>query len=713
LASFLLANEFKHTYFGGILMELIFYRIVNDYYIKLHTTDNKELVKIDCASSIDAYNKKIVPWVSVMNFLPVSETEKKSIKTKNCILLINGKLISVLSVPRIYIFNEYINTFEYKSKYLAESFRRGTRQTLLDYLQNEDEQSIDKTLSALMAYTFTDSYSFWLYNPYAKKFHLFGASFNSDIECVSEDNDKHSLKNFMDEIGDSNYISRSIMKGVVNCTPLSDMKFINRIKICSKNNTDFKIEGILTFYSRYENFSFNKEMVEIIKNAVELKLAAYMSCYLTDYSSSLSRLTEVYNLGNLNDSLQKFTDYLAKELHYEAVSIWFAADSSRKLQLGALTEEPGRNLTTDPVVDYDISKQSLTVTAYRENRVICSYDISRETNNSNLFNERTRSPPKNWIAIPISKNYGVKKQALGVLRVKNKYKIINGNNTSATIDKIDIDMLKNITADIAYLKQIENNYIEQRNEANSKLLSTIKESEKANDFIKTFRHELKSPLTTLTLASEDIKDTLAELKLITDPNNLPKKLRDTLNDLSAVGSRLAFVTNYLTFDAQGLIKDIGETFLFKDIIAPVLQFAEPYAKKRQKKIFLNKDSIIRLPKVICDSNAAAIVFNILIDNAIKYARPGSEICIYSKLTKSGQPCIVIENEGIGICDEERDEIFKKYIRGEMAVKQKTEGSGIGLYLAREIMNLNNGEIRLTNTNNPVRFELQINKEAKK
>ena len=61
-----------------------------------------------------------------------------------------------------------------------------------------------------------------------------------------------------------------------------------------------------------------------------------------------------------------------------------------------------------------------------------------------------------------------------------------------------------------------------------------------------------------------------------------------------------------------------------------------------------------------------------------------------------------------IQDDEAPNIKNKYYRGSIAKRQKLEGSGIGLYLADKIMELNGGNLLLLRQNNPVIFALRFN-----
>jgi two-component system, OmpR family, sensor histidine kinase SenX3 len=688
--------------------ELFFYEISDGYFIQIPTkSENDKLVYLSPLEKWKNYNGKIITSDIIKKYAE-DDIFLIFVEDKKYYVFTDQKILAFYNIGNIKkIFSVYTELFNYKAKYYAENFRRDTREKLLNILGENEKYDLKYLLKALASYTFSCNYSFWIYNQYTEQFYLFSSSFSSEKEFIHKNDINQTLSEMLE--GESNFISRKTTTGVLNSLKLSTMNHVNRLKVCSIDDSDFSISGILSFYSINHGFEFKKQIVSTIKNFVELKLIEHMSEYLSRYSSSIMRLTETYELGKLTECLKEFTNYLANNLKYEAASLWFYNESTKTLKLIAITEEPGRDEKIEPICDYSIGDISLTVESYKENKVVCSYDIDSEKNNSKKFNERTKSSPKTWIAIPISQHYGEQGKAIGVLRVKNKYKDDEKERKLLQIDKLDIDMLRNITSVIAYLKENDIYFTQQKQEAEEKLSKSIKESQKANDFIKTFRHELKSPLTTLTLASDNIKDTLIKEGLIKNSSVMPKKLKETLEDLNSVGERLAFVTNYLTFDAQGLVKDPDSRMIFKDIVAPVIQFADRYAKKRRKNIIIDKDSFLDLPEVYCDANASAIVFNILIDNAIKYANIDSRILVYGKEISNESCIIVVENTGFTIDEDEKDKIFEKYVRGRMADKQKTEGSGIGLYLAREIMKLNNGKVILMQRHNPTKFCIEINK----
>ncbi|MBO5524019.1 MAG: ATP-binding protein, partial [Roseburia sp.] len=88
----------------------------------------------------------------------------------------------------------------------------------------------------------------------------------------------------------------------------------------------------------------------------------------------------------------------------------------------------------------------------------------------------------------------------------------------------------------------------------------------------------------------------------------------------------------------------------------------------------------------------------VLENAVKYSKAGSKITLRMiKMTVFLR--IEIEDEGIGIPKSEWHQIFKRFYRGKAKEIQETAGSGVGLYLAREIVNRHGGTLTVAASHN--------------
>jgi signal transduction histidine kinase len=100
-----------------------------------------------------------------------------------------------------------------------------------------------------------------------------------------------------------------------------------------------------------------------------------------------------------------------------------------------------------------------------------------------------------------------------------------------------------------------------------------------------------------------------------------------------------------------------------------------------------------LSPVSVDKDLFRIAVNNLLTNAIKYNRPDGKVTLAAEETRE-EIRIVVRDQGIGICPEETQRIFEKFFRSEdEQVRQKT-GHGLGLPLARDIVELHHGRIEV-------------------
>lgn len=619
-----------------------------------------------------------------------------------------NKRISFQLLPRCSFFQSHtshtrlINEHRLLVTSLYNSFKLKSKNLLVSSSLFSNETKINDVINSFSKFSFSSDYSLWLYNPHTEHFNLYCSSFCSEFQRFKKSDKNHSFGEVLDS--EEGFIARDIESGGINSKILSDNKFVNRILITvMESSSRDSITGVLSFYSQHKNLVLQKKIISMIKEMVGLKITKLFSNDFASFTNTANAITTSYDLGNLKTCLDVFSKHAVEVLKYQAASVWLVNNRTKRLEISSLKDSSNRKL--EEVEPYELNETSMTGQAVCNNSISFSYNIEEDRRNSSKFNERVAHEPKNWIAVPITSEFDKKGRSVGVLRVKNKTSLIDGNVKVTDFNKLDIDFLKEISTILFHLVNLENSYFSQKN-------ANEKEMEKANDFIKQFRHELRSPLTSLTMASEDIREVLFKERLIKSEQDkdVPKKLRELLTDLAGIGNRLGFVTNYLTIDAEALIEERKVHQTFFDIVAPVTQFAELYARKRKKKLEVDKHNLMALPDSFGDANANAMVFNIVIDNAIKYARRGTSVKVYTQnVYKDRKPKIIVENTGVYIEESEKNDIFKKYHRGKLALEKRIEGSGIGLFLAKKIIELNGGEIELTNTSNPVRFEITFEK----
>ena len=95
----------------------------------------------------------------------------------------------------------------------------------------------------------------------------------------------------------------------------------------------------------------------------------------------------------------------------------------------------------------------------------------------------------------------------------------------------------------------------------------------------------------------------------------------------------------------------------------------------------------------CDENKLRQVLVNLVDNAVKYSPEGGRVELRVR-SENGSCLIEVADEGLGIPADERERIFEKFYRLDPQQTQGVGGSGLGLYICRELVERMNGRLRV-------------------
>ncbi len=198
-----------------------------------------------------------------------------------------------------------------------------------------------------------------------------------------------------------------------------------------------------------------------------------------------------------------------------------------------------------------------------------------------------------------------------------------------------------------------------------------------SEFVNIVTHQLRSPLTNLKwtvdfLTSKDF-----------DEN--PEKKEEYYGNLKENVRRMVELTDTLLFVAkmeQGLVPFSKKEVPLPEIINGFISEFKPFTEASRVKIkFVAEKNV---PAAFVDPSQIKIVIETLIDNAIKYTKNGGTVEI--NLKKIGKKIYFeIKDEGVGIPLKDQKFIFKKFFRSENSLKNQTRGSGLGLYIAKSII----------------------------
>lgn len=238
--------------------------------------------------------------------------------------------------------------------------------------------------------------------------------------------------------------------------------------------------------------------------------------------------------------------------------------------------------------------------------------------------------------------------------------------------------------------QIVSQEISARKEAEELIIRELdklrKLDEIKNEFVYRASHELKTPLNSLNVATNTLikyYDALLDdnaKKLLTTIRNGGLRLKilvEELVDVARIESRQIELERKRE-DVSKIIKDC-----LQDLSFLITERGQALKVDIQEDIFLNIDKM-RFEQVIMN----------LISNAIKNTPPGGKLTVEAKKTELNLD-VKITDTGVGITEQEKEIIFKKFGKIERHGKEMNvdiEGSGLGLFITKEIIELHGGEI---------------------
>jgi two-component system phosphate regulon sensor histidine kinase PhoR len=206
-----------------------------------------------------------------------------------------------------------------------------------------------------------------------------------------------------------------------------------------------------------------------------------------------------------------------------------------------------------------------------------------------------------------------------------------------------------------------------------------------SEFVTVASHQLRGPVT-------DINWALQSLNNATGLDDTNKSI--VTNSLAASQSLLQRIEDLLNIakmeDGQFGYK--FEDADISDFIAKVLADILPAAQKAGVKVYFDRPQE-SLPHVFIDPRRLSLVVTNLLENSIRYNVENGEVTVsVDKMQDKPYIVVKVKDTGIGIPPEAMEKLFNKFYRADNALKRQTEGSGLGLYIAKGIVNAHGGQI---------------------
>jgi PAS domain S-box-containing protein len=205
-----------------------------------------------------------------------------------------------------------------------------------------------------------------------------------------------------------------------------------------------------------------------------------------------------------------------------------------------------------------------------------------------------------------------------------------------------------------------------------------------DEFVGTVSHELRTPLTAIKGFIELVADG--------DVGPLNDAQREFLQIASRNTDRLGSLINDLLDVNQIESERLEIRAQPTDITAILEDVAATFRPMAESKNLAFRVRIDRLPSLVGDGPRLVQVFSNLISNAIKYT-PEGEIGIRARLAQSGIE-VLVHDSGIGLSKDEQAQLFTKFFRARNRIVTETGGTGLGLVIAKAIVEKHGGTIEV-------------------
>lgn len=222
-------------------------------------------------------------------------------------------------------------------------------------------------------------------------------------------------------------------------------------------------------------------------------------------------------------------------------------------------------------------------------------------------------------------------------------------------------------------------------------IKTVEQLSAANqmktEFVSIASHQLRTPLSIIKWYVEFLtkKDRQANLtpeqinyiKTISDSNQRMIRLVNDLLDISRVES--------------GRIQIHPEKINLVELTQNIIRENQLLADKKNIKVMIKNDDDV--PLLFVDPKRISMVVENLLTNAIKYINSDSGGIVSVEVSRQDDDVLFsISDNGVGIPDKDKKKIFKKFFRAENIMKLQTSGTGLGLFIARAIIESHKGSI---------------------
>lgn len=203
------------------------------------------------------------------------------------------------------------------------------------------------------------------------------------------------------------------------------------------------------------------------------------------------------------------------------------------------------------------------------------------------------------------------------------------------------------------------------------------------EFFSNASHELKTPITSIRGYIE-----LMENGIVVDEKvkkDFMLRIKKEIQNMTNLINDILMISRLETKEAEVLLTEVRICPLVKEVCTSL----EPLAKECNITVEMN----CRPLSMTANTGQLRELFTNLINNAIKYNKPGGKVFV-TVTTEANEIVIIVEDTGVGIPDDAKQRVFERFYRVDKGRSKKMGGTGLGLSIVKHVVNYYNGSIEL-------------------
>ena len=235
------------------------------------------------------------------------------------------------------------------------------------------------------------------------------------------------------------------------------------------------------------------------------------------------------------------------------------------------------------------------------------------------------------------------------------------------------------------------------------ILKQKKLSEIKNDFINNMTHEFKTPISTISIASE----VLLNAGTKTSNERIKRYSKIIYDENLRMKSQVERVMQLALYDSHDIRLNLAAVDLHELIKISIHNLC---LEKCEKKVDIRYELNASDPVIYADEMHLCNIITNIIENAVKYSGAKPEITVITSQQKDGVEVSFID-KGMGIAPDVQKHIFDKFYRAHTGDVHNVKGFGIGLYYVKSMIEAHGGSVKVTSeVNKGSRFDVYLPKQ---